>query len=231
MEVQRVRPTWRVRARDRERELDCRILGEHVHAAVWKELRRGARPTQDLQQHGHRRRRERRAVDEVVLAVDPEVQVQRVVHPAHVRLPGGGRAVERDQVRLDEGGGAGRLVRAGLDGRGTCVAQDCRVDPAVESRSALVGERTDPVVACSLVRGEDERVALPCEDLDGVDRERRVVDRIGLDDGHGMAVDGEGEVGIAREGDEAEAVALALRDGDDGEIRRIASGKAAETVY
>ena len=62
MEVQRVRPTWRVRARDRERELDCRILGEHVHAAVWKELRRGARPTQDLQQHGHRRRRERRAV-------------------------------------------------------------------------------------------------------------------------------------------------------------------------
>ena len=231
MEVQRVRATRRVRAGDWERELDGRVLGEHVHAAVREELRRSARPTEDLQQHGHRRRCERRAVDEVVLAVDPEVQVQRVVNPALVRLPGRGRAVERNQVRLDQGGGAGRLVCARLDGGGTNVAQNRGVDPPVEGRGALVRERADPVVVDGLIGGEDERVALPGEDLDGVDRERRVVDRIGLDDGHGMAVDGEGEVGIAREGDEAEAVALALRDGDDGEIRRIASGKAAETVY
>ena len=76
----------------------------------------------------------------------------------------------------------------------------------------------------------DEGVPLACEDLDGVDGERLVVDRVDLDDGHVVAVDGEREVRVARHGDEAEAVALALGDGDDGEVDRVAPGVTADSI-
>ena len=57
-----------------------------------------------------------------------------------------------------------------------------------------------------------------------------MVDSIDLDDGHVVTVDGEGEVGVARDGHEAEAVPLALGDGDDGEVGRVATSEAAESV-
>ena len=68
------------------------------------------------------------------------------------------------------------------------------------------------------------------EDLDGVDRKWFVVDRVSLDDSYGMAVNREDEVWVAREGEEAEAIALALRNRDDGEIGRAATSEATEAI-
>ena len=68
------------------------------------------------------------------------------------------------------------------------------------------------------------------EDLDGVDRKWFVVDRVSLDDSYGMAVNREDEVWVAREGEEAEAIALALRNRDDGEIGQAATSEATEAI-
>lgn len=53
----------------------------------------------------------------------------------------------------------------------------------------------------------DEGVTLAGVDLDGVDREGLVVDSVGLDDGHVVAVDGEDIVGVAREREKTHTVA------------------------
>ena len=45
-----------------------------------------------------------------------------------------------------------------------------------------------------------------------------MVDAVDLNDGHVVAVDGEDVVGVARHGDEAEAVAAALRNVEDSEL-------------
>ena len=89
------------------------------------------------------------------------------------------------------------------------------------------------------------------KDLDGIDLERDMVDAIDLDDRHRMAIDLEREVGVARDGDEPEAVPskrvhvshnqndralkacyslLALLDRDDGECGGVAAAIAAEPV-
>jgi hypothetical protein len=52
-------------------------------------------------------------------------------------------------------------------------------------------------------RGAQNAWRLTREDLDGVDRQRLVQLAIGLDDGHVVAVNGEGEVGVAGDRDEA----------------------------
>ena len=69
-----------------------------------------------------------------------------------------------------------------------------------------------------LVGSENKRVALTSVDLDGVDGKGLVVDGVDFNDSHVVTVDGEGEVGVARDGNEAEAVTLALGDGDDRKV-------------
>ena len=70
------------------------------------------------------------------------------------------------------------------------------------------------------------------EDVDLVDSDWLVVDTVGLDDGHVVAVDLERVVRIAGQVDKAEAVALALGHGDDGElsVRAGRVGGAAQAV-
>lgn len=53
----------------------------------------------------------------------------------------------------------------------------------------------------------DEGVTLAGVDLDGVDREGLVVDGVGLDDGHVVAVNGEDIVGVARQREKTHTVA------------------------
>lgn len=76
----------------------------------------------------------------------------------------------------------------------------------------------------------DERVALTREDLDGVHYQRLVTDRVGLDDRHIVPVNREREVRVARNGNKAEAVALALGDVENGEIGSSATSEAAKAI-
>ena len=154
----------------------------------------------------------------------------RIVNTTLDSLTGGGQVIERDEVRLDERVAAASLVRGRLDCRGAVVAQDSRVDATIETRGTNLRQSANPVVVDVLVSGEDERVALACVDLDFVHGERLVVDGIDLDDGHVVVVDGEGEVGVARNGDEAEAVAFALRHGDNGQVDRVTTSVPAKAV-
>ena len=215
---------------DREGELDRRIRRARVHAAAREEVRRARRPAQDLEEDGGAGRGERRPVHEELAPVERHQQTQRVVDPAVHRLARRRGVVERHKGGLDERRGAVRLRRGRLREGRTEVAEDRRVHAPCEVGRAAVGERADPVVIDGLGGGEDERVALPGEDLDGIDGERLVVDRVDLDDGHVVAVDGEGEVRVAGHGYEAEAVALALGNGDDGEVGCVAAGVAADAV-
>ena len=157
-------------------------------------------------------------------------KVQRVVDAANLSRAGRGHVIDRDKIRLVEREHTGGLVRRGLNRRSTFVAEDGRVDAAVEAGRALVRDSTEPVVVDSLVCGEDERVALAGEDLDLVDDEGLVVDTVDLDDGHVVTVDLEGVCRVAGEVDEAEAVAFALGDVDDGEVSSIAGGGTAQAV-
>ena len=68
MQVERVRPAGR-QGRRGERDLNRRECREGVDAAGRHEFLRGVRAAQDLEQHRHRRWRERRIVDEEVRAV------------------------------------------------------------------------------------------------------------------------------------------------------------------
>ena len=73
-------------------------------------------------------------------------------------------------------------------------------------------------------------VPLPGEDLDRVDDDRLVVDRISLNDRHVVPVDREREVRVARHRDKTETVTLALSDIDDGEFTGFTARKPTETV-
>ena len=57
-----------------------------------------------------------------------------------------------------------------------------------------------------------------------------MVDPIDLNDGHIVALDGEREVRVARDRNEAEAVALALRDINDREVARVPTRETAQTI-
>ena len=86
------------------------------------------------------------------------------------------------------------------------------------------------VVSNLLVSMHNNRIALGGVDSNRVYCNRPGLNAIGFNNGHVVAVDREGEVGVARDRDEAEAVALALGDRYDGEVGRIAASKATETV-
>ena len=109
------------------------------------------------------------------------------------------------------------------------VAEDSRVHAAGEAaRAADIGERTNPVVGSLLISHKDERVTLPRVDLNRVNDQRLNILPVYLDYGlyhrnyisigkifrkhirtdHGMIIDRERIVGVARHGDEAEPVAL-----------------------
>ena len=86
---------------------------------------------------------------------------------------------------------------------------------------------------CFLDRKEgayNERVTLTSVDLDRVDNDRLVVDRVSLNDRHVVPVNREREVRVTGHRDEAETVALALSHVDDGEVAVCTTGKATETV-
>ena len=77
----------------------------------------------------------------------------------------------------------------------------------------------------------DERVPHAGEDLKRVDLARLNIDRIGLNDGHRVTLDLERVVRVAGQADEAEAVTLALLNGDHAQRSvRVASGLTTETV-
>ena len=230
VQVERVRGPRRVRRRHGERDLDRRVRGEGVHAAPREQVRRGGRAREDLEEDGDGGRDEGRAVDEELGAVEREREVQREVDAADRGRAGCREVRERHERRLDERVAAPRLSGGRLDRVRAVVAEDGGVHAAGEGLGADVGERADPVVVDGLVGGEDERVALPGEDLYLVDGERGVVHGVDLDDVHGVVVDREREVGVARERDKAEAVALALRDGEHGEIRRVTAGESTKAV-
>ena len=54
----------------------------------------------------------------------------------------------------------------------------------------------------------DERVPLADVDLYFIHGESLMVDRVDLNDGHGVVVDAELPVGVARDGDKTEAIAI-----------------------
>ena len=218
------------RVRDREGELDRRVRRERVDAPAREEILGALRAAEDLEEDRGAGRGERRAIHEELRAVERHRQAQRIVDALRDRLAGRGSMVQGHKGRFGERGRAVHLGRGGLSQGRAHIAEDRRVDTPGEVGGAAAGERADPVVADGLVGGEDERVALAGEDPDGVDRERLVVDGVGLNDGHVVAVDGELEVRVARHRDEAEAVALALGDGDDSEFGRGATGVPAKSI-
>ena len=232
VEMERMRRAGRVSGGDGERDLDARVGREAVDGAVWKQLARRARTAQDLEEHGHGGRHERLVVDEEVRAVEAEVHVDRDVHATLGRLSGRGKVRERDQVRLVELERACRLVRRGVDVGGATVAEDSRVDSAVEASGTDVGVGADPVVVNVLIRSEDERVPLPGEDGERIDNNGLVVDAVSFNDSHVVTIDGERVVRVARNRDEADAVALALGNADDGKrsVRPVAPGVATQPI-
>ena len=215
-----------------ERELNGGVRGEGVDAAVGHELSCSEGAAHDLEEDGHAGRGVGSIVDEEVGAVEVEVEVDRDVDTAGNSLTGRGEVLEGDEVGLGEDSRAGALGGRGLNLGGAVVAEDGRVDAAIEGERADVGEGADPVVVDGLVGGEDERVALACVDLDLVNGEGLVVDRVDLDDRHVVAVDRERVVGVARERGETEAVTLALGDSDNGELGggTLRGRRAAKTV-
>ena len=82
------------------------------------------------------------------------VEVDREVDAANLGLARSGEVLERDEIGLSEGRGAVRLVGRGLDLGRAGVAEDSRVDAAVEASRADAGVRADPVVVDRLVSGE-----------------------------------------------------------------------------
>lgn len=89
------------------------------------------------------------------------------------------------QVALFQRVGVGRLRRSRVSLGGSGVAQDRRVEPASESGGSDVGVGTNPVVGDGLVGGENERVALPSEDLNAVYRVWLDIDTVDFDNGLG----------------------------------------------
>ena len=79
-------------------------------------------------------------------------------------------------------------------------------------------------------RAYNERVTLTSVDLNRVDNDRLMVDRVSFNDRHIVSVDRECEVRVTGHRDEAETVALALRHVDDREVAVCTTGEAAETV-
>ena len=78
----------------------------------------------------------------------------------------------------------------------------------------------------------DERVPHAGEDLKRVDLARLNIDRIGLNDGHRVTLDLERVVRVARNRDEADAVAFALGNADDRKrsVRPVAPGVATQPI-
>ena len=72
-----------------------------------------------------------------------------IADTADLSRAGRGHVIDRDKIRLVEREHTGGLVRRGLNRRSTFVAQDGRVDAAVEAGRALVGDSTEPVVVGS----------------------------------------------------------------------------------
>ena len=86
---------------------------------------------------------------------------------------------------------------------------------------------------CFLDRKEgayNERVTLTSVDLDRVDNDRLVVDRVSLNDRHVVPVDREGEVRVARHRNKAETVTRALGDVDDRKVCVVAAGGATQPI-
>ena len=76
----------------------------------------------------------------------------------------------------------------------------------------------------------DERVPHAGEDLKRVDLARLNIDRIGLNDGHIVTVNAEGEVRIARDRNQTETVTLAGLDADNSEVGAGAIAVTTQTV-
>ena len=129
-----------------ERDLDGRVGGEGVDAAVGEELGSRERAAENLEQDGDGRGREGVAVDVEVRAVEGEVQVERVVDATRLRRAGRGEVLEGHKVGLVQRKHARRRVRRGLNLSGAGVAEDGRVDTAISRSSTGVGDRADPVV-------------------------------------------------------------------------------------
>ena len=78
-------------------------------------------------------------------------EVERVVNAANLCCPGRGHVIDRNKIRLVERENAGGLIRRRLDVCRAVVAEDGRVNPAVEGGSTETRERTDPIVVDRLV--------------------------------------------------------------------------------
>ena len=164
-----------------ERDLDGRVGGDDVDAAVGEELGRGERAAEDLEQHGDGGGREGVAVDVEVGAVEAEVEVERVVDAADIGRAGRCEILERDEVGLVQRQHTRALVRGRLNLRRAVVPQNSRVNAAVEAGRALIGNRANPVVVDVLVGRKDERVPLTSEDINLVNEDGLVVDAVDLD--------------------------------------------------
>lgn len=237
MKMEGVGGTGRVRGGNGERELDDAVCGESEDAAAGEQIGRTLRTAHDLQQDRHCRGGEGSAVDEEVRAIlesavssapydkgdkpethETEIEVEGVVNTADHSSTGRSDVSERHEARLLQQVGAAGIGCVRLDGVRAVVAQDSRVDATRDGDGTDVRNGPEPVVTDVLVGIEHERVALPGEDLDGVRSDWVDIHSVGLDDTQAVALNLEGEVRVARQADQTEAVSLALRDGDNSEV-------------
>ena len=172
-------------------------------------------------------------LEQSVHKVDIEVDVD--VGSAHTSFSGCSSVSERLQVGLVQRLAVGRAVGSGVSDGGAYLSEDGRVDSSCEACVPEIGVGANPVVADRSIGIENERVPLSCEDLNGVDCEGLDVDSVDFDNclmgrrlmaavnfqevtHHYMSVDGENEIGIARDRDEPEAVSPVTVDVDNSEV-------------
>lgn len=152
--------------------------------------------------------------------VEGEVEIEQHIGATDYGFTGSARVREGYQAGLHEGDDARRLVADGFGGGVRAdVAQNGRVQAAVESDHAVVRVSSDPVISNGLVCGEDEGVPLASIYLDGVDVMRHDVLAVHLNDCEVVVVDGEREIRVAGDRDETEAVTQAVSDSDRAQGR------------
>ena len=96
--------------------------------------------------------------------------------------PRGSGIGEWVKVRLDHRVAVGLLQCGRVAVHRPDIAQDCRVQPSIETSRTDAGISANPVIVDGLVGLQNERVALAGEDLDAVNSELLCADAVRLDD-------------------------------------------------
>ena len=153
-----------------------------------------------------------------ISGVESKVKIQQEISTAYLRPSRSGKVGERNKLRFYERIGAGGLISGGISGGvRPQVSQNTRVDTTTESGGSQVRVCADPVVADGLICIQDERITLSSEYLNLIYHQRLDVDAVDFNDRESVAVDLEGEVGIAGNGHETYPIFEAFYDRDGGE--------------